>query len=95
MLRIPSFRKIGDLTVCEDDAVWTRFYLVPSVPTIRRDAERPADLPADDLPHLRPAARGQPLALARGGGFMNFDVQFAVDEAAGNAAARGAAEVGR
>ena len=37
MLRIPSFRKIGDVTVYQDDAVWNRFYLVPSMPSIRRD----------------------------------------------------------
>ena len=85
MLRIPSFRKIGDLTVCEDDAVWTRFYLVPSVPRIRRDANgRPVFLLT--IFHTSDQQREETPGTVRGGGFMNFDVEFAVDEAAGKAA---------
>ena len=37
MLRIPAFRKIGDLTAYQDDGIWNRFSLIPSLPTIRCD----------------------------------------------------------
>jgi hypothetical protein len=88
MLRIPSFRKIDDLTVYQDDALWTRFYLVPSMPTIRRDKNgRPIFLLT--IFHTSDEAREASPTLPRGGGFMNFDVQFAVDEAAGQSAKEG------
>ena len=79
MLRIPSFRQSGDTTIYQDDAVWTRFYLVPSVPTIRRDSNgRPIFLltkfaTSDQTRAANPNA-------PRGGGYMNFDVQFAVSD---------------
>lgn len=85
MLRIPSVDKIGDLVIYQDDAVWNRFYLVPSVPRIRRDAEgRPVFLLA--IFHTSDQHREETPGTPRGGGFMNFDVQFDVDEAEGNAA---------
>lgn len=77
MLRIPSFRQGDGVTIYQDDAVWNCFYLVPSLPTIRRDANgRPVFLlstyfASDESRALNPTA-------PRGGGFMNFDVQFAV-----------------
>lgn len=37
MLQIPSFRRVGDVTVYADDELWYRFYLLPSVPTVRLD----------------------------------------------------------
>ena len=79
MLRIPSFSKISDVTVYQDDAVWTRFYLVPSIPTIRRDDQgRPIFLLT--IFHTSDESREGTPDAPRGGGFMNFDVQFAVDE---------------
>lgn len=81
MLRIPSFRKIGDLTVYQDDGIWSRFTLIPATPTIRRDEKgRPIFLLT--IFHTSDQAREANPALARGGGFMNFDVQFAVSEEA-------------
>lgn len=77
MLLIPPIRKIDDITVYQDDAVWNRFYLIPSLPEIRRDVEgRPVFLLA--LYHFSDQAREENPALPRGGGYMNFDVQFAV-----------------
>ncbi len=85
MLRIPSFRKIGDLTVYQDDGVWNRFYPIASIPTIRRDENgRPIFLLT--IFHTSDQARETNPALARGGGFMNFDVQFAVSEESREAA---------
>src|SRR5262245_10994504 len=87
MLLIPSILKIGDITVHQDDAIWYRFYLIPSTPTIRRDAEgRPTFLLT--IFHTSDQAREANPALARGGGFMNFDVQFAVSPEATQAAQR-------
>lgn len=85
MLRIPSFDKLGDLTIYQDDAVWTRFYLVPSLPRIRRDANgRPVFLLT--VFHTSDQHREETEGAPRGGGFMNFDVEFAVDAAADTAA---------
>ncbi|UHD15081.1 peptidase inhibitor family I36 protein [Thiocapsa bogorovii] len=79
MLKIPAIRKIGDVTVYQDDAVWYRFYLLPSMPSIRRDQNgRPVFLLASY--HVSDQERAENPELPRGGGFMNFDVQFAVDE---------------
>ena len=81
MLRIPSFTTHDDLTVYQDDAVWTRFYVVPSKPRIRRDAEgRPVFLLT--VFHRSDQQREEAPTVPEGGGFMNFDVEFAVDEAA-------------
>jgi hypothetical protein len=79
MLKIPSFRKIGDVTVYQDDAVWHRFYPLASRPTIRRDADgRPIFLLA--LHHFSEAAREADPTLPRGAGYMSFDVQLAIDD---------------
>src|SRR5262245_65113033 len=77
MLRIPSFRQGDGLTVYQDDAVWTRFYLVPSLPTIRRD-EHGSPVFLLSIFHTSDDARAATPTAPRGGGFMNFDVQFAV-----------------
>ncbi|MDR4492898.1 MAG: peptidase inhibitor family I36 protein [Nitrospirales bacterium] len=80
MLLIPPIRKIGDITVYQDDTVWHRFYLLPSLPTVRTDAEgRPIFLLA--LYHISDQDRAEDSTLPRGGGYMNFDVQFAVSPA--------------
>lgn len=77
MLKIPAIRKIDDVTVYEDDAVWHRFYLIPSIPSVRRDSKgRPVFLLA--IYHFPDEDREQKPDLPHGGGFMNFDVQFAV-----------------
>src|SRR3954453_8041663 len=87
MLRIPSFKKVDDITVYQDDAIWTRFYLVPSLPTIRRDANgSPVFLLT--IFHTSDDARADTPATPRGGGYMNFDVQFAVPESAGQSIER-------
>lgn len=81
MLRIPSFAKHDDLTVYQHDEPWYRFSVLPSVPTVRRDAQgRPVFLLTlfHTSDQQREAAPGTP----RGGGFMNFDVQFAPEPAA-------------
>ncbi len=79
MLAIPAFKKIDDLTVYQDDAIWHRFYLVPSIPTIRRDSDgRPVFLLS--VFHTSDQSREAEPAGPRGGGFMNFDVQFAVGQ---------------
>lgn len=88
MLRIPSFTRIGDdLTAYQDDSIWTRFYLVPSIPTIRRDENgRPIFLLT--IFHTSDQSREGVPGAPRGGGYLNFDVQFAVGDAAREAAAR-------
>jgi len=79
MLKIPSFRKIDDITVYQDDEVWYRFYLLPSMPSIRRDAEgRPVFLLA--IYHFSEQARAENPEIGRGGGYMNLDVRFAVED---------------
>jgi hypothetical protein len=79
MLKLPPHRKIGDVTVYQDDAVWHRFYLVPSRPSIRRDKNgRPVFLFATYA--LSQDAREEDPTLPGGGGYMNFDTQFAVEE---------------
>lgn len=84
MLKIPSFRKIGEVTVYQDDAVWHRFYPLPSRPTIRRDAQgRPIFLLT--LHHFSEAAREADPTLPRGAGYMAFDVQLAIDDATAQA----------
>ena len=81
MLCIPSHAKFDDLTVYPDDAQWTRFYIVPSLPQIRRDDEgRPVFLLT--VFHTSDQERETNPAAPKGGGFMNFDVQFGVDETA-------------
>ena len=85
MLKIPAIRKIGDVTVYEDDTVWSRFYLLPSIPSIRRDKNgQPVFLLA--IYHFSDQARETRADLPGGGGYMNFDVQFAVSEAETTAA---------
>src|SRR5262245_15189309 len=80
MLAIPAFRKVYDLTVYQHDAIWNRFYLVPSTPSIRRDDKgEPVFLLS--IFHTSDESRETTPAAPRGGGFMNFDVQFAVDSA--------------
>lgn len=80
MLKIPSFRRIGDVTVHQDDAVWYRFYLVASRPTIRRDAQgRPVFLLV--LHRFSEQAREADPTLPRGAGYMSFDVELSIDEA--------------
>lgn len=79
MLKIPPIRKIDDVTVYQDDAVWHRFYLIPSIPSIRRDEKgRPVFLLA--VYHFSDQARETKADLPGGGGYMNFDVQFAVSD---------------
>lgn len=85
MLLIPSFRRIGDLTVYQDDAQWTRFYPLPSIPRVRLDRKgRPVFLLT--LYHFSDQEREANPEAARGGGFMNFDVQLAPEPAALEAA---------
>lgn len=79
MLKIPSFRRIGDVTVYQDDVVWHRFYPLASRPSIRRDAQgRPIFLLT--LHHFSEAAREADPTLPRGAGYMAFDVQLAIDD---------------
>lgn len=79
MLKIPSFRKIGDVTVYQDDVVWHRFYPLASRPSIRRDSQgRPIFLLT--LHHFSEAAREADPTLPRGAGYMAFDVQLAIDD---------------
>jgi hypothetical protein len=82
MLRIPLFRTLdNNITVYQDDAIWHRFYLMPSLPTIRRDeSQRPIFLLS--IFHTPDELRAATPTLPRGGGFMNFDVQFAVEPSA-------------
>ena len=78
MLTLPSHRNIDDITVYQDDAVWHRFYLIPSVPTVRLDNKKqPVFLLA--IYHFSDQSREEHPDLPRGGGYMNFDVQFAVE----------------
>jgi len=79
MLKIPSFRSINDVTVYQDDGVWYQFYLVANLPSIRLDKNnKPVFLLANY--HISQQARDEDESLPRGGGFMNFDVQFAVSK---------------
>jgi len=85
VLRIPAIRTIDDIEVYQDDAVWNRFYLVPSIPTVRLDEKgKPVFLLA--IYHFSDQAREEHADLPHGGGFMNFDVQFAVSPAKAEAA---------
>ncbi len=80
MLLISESRKIDDIVVYQDDADWTLFYPLPSIPSIREDKNgRPIFLLA--LYHLSDQAREENKDLPRGGGYMSFDVQFALTEA--------------
>ncbi|MEA5451778.1 peptidase inhibitor family I36 protein [Leptolyngbya sp. CCNP1308] len=86
MLKIPSFRKIDDVTVYQDDTVWYQFCLIPSLPTISRDRDgNPVFLLTTFQTTEQDDSGSQNASV--GGGFMNLDVQFAVDEAT-TAAAR-------
>lgn len=79
MLKIPSFRRIGELTVYQDDTIWYRFYLQPSQPSVRIGSNGlPVFLMA--LYHFSDQARAEDEQLPRGGGYMNFDVQYKVTE---------------
>ncbi|PSN19931.1 hypothetical protein C7271_04740 [filamentous cyanobacterium CCP5] len=80
MLKIPSFRKIGDVTVYQDDSEWNKFCLIPSLPTIRRDGEGNPVFLLTTYQLTEQDDSGTQNAGA-GGGFMNLDVEFAVDEA--------------
>lgn len=85
MLKVSPFAKYDDLTVLQDDAKWTLFAILPSLPLIRRDDEgRPVFLLT--VFHTSDQDRETRPDLPKGGGFMNFDVQFAVEEEAGKAA---------
>lgn len=76
MLCIPAVRTFRDLTIYTDDAVWNRFYAVPSIPSIRRDANgRPIFLLT--IFHTSDDRRAETGGASRGGGFINFDAQFA------------------
>ncbi len=80
MLMAPAFQTIDNVTIYRDDTVWFKFYPVADHPTIRRDENgNPvfllvkyafSDQERADNPDLPP-----------GGGYLNFDVQFAVPEA--------------
>ena len=47
MLRIPPFRKIGDLTVYQDDGIWNRFTLIPAMPIEGGFSGRPEERTAE------------------------------------------------
>lgn len=77
MLMTPAFQTVEDVTVFRDDTVWFKFYPIADHPEIRRDENgKPvfllvkyafSDQERRDNPDLPP-----------GGGYLNFDVQFAV-----------------
>lgn len=80
MLKIPAIEQIGDVTVYEDDEVAHRFYLVPSTPRIRRDAEgRPILLLS--MMRFSEQGRSDNPDLPNGAGYMNFDVELTVTDA--------------
>lgn len=79
MLLIPSIRRVGEITVYQDDAVWYRFYLAAARPSIRLDKNgRPIFLLTTFT--LSEQARAANPSAPAGGGYMNFDVQYAPTE---------------
>ena len=79
MLMTPAFQTVEDVTVFRDDTVWFKFYPIADHPGIRRDVNgKPvfllvkyafSDQERRDNPDLPP-----------GGGYLNFDVEFAVPD---------------
>ncbi len=77
MLLAPAFRRIADVTVFADDTVWNRFYLLAPTPQVRR---REDGRPLLDLViyAFGDEDRARDPELPRGGGYLAFDVAYAV-----------------
>ncbi|MFO0648804.1 MAG: hypothetical protein U0326_21365 [Polyangiales bacterium] len=78
MLLVPEYKQIDHVTVYRDDALWYRFYAIPSTPRVRRDSKGEPVFLLTKYAFDKPAdADGR----AQGGGYMNFDVEFDLSDA--------------
>ncbi len=79
MLQAPMFMQIEGVSLFKDDQIWYKFYPIAQYPTIRLDEKgKPVFLLtkyafSDDQ-------RAENSKLPSGGGYLNFDIQFSVDE---------------
>ena len=80
MLKVPAFRTVDGVTVYADDTLWYRFYPVADQPRVRLDADgQPVFLLVKYALSDEELARNP--ALPRGGGYLNVDVVFELDDA--------------
>lgn len=80
MLTVPASQMIGDVTIYRDDTVWYKFYPVADHPTIRRDENGNPIFLLVKYAFSDQERENNP-DLPAGGGYLNFDVQFAVPDA--------------
>jgi hypothetical protein len=79
MLQAPMFMQIEGVSLFKDDQIWYKFYPISQYSTIRLDDKgKPVFLLtkyafSDDQ-------RADNSKLPSGGGYLNFDIQFSVDE---------------
>lgn len=79
MLTVPVLKTIEGMTVFRDDLRWNLLYLVPAYPRIRLDENgKPVFLLAKYA--LSDEDREQNPDLPDGGGYMNFDIVFAISD---------------
>lgn len=80
MLKVPAFRTVAGVTLYADDTLWYRFYPVPDQPRVRQDeAGQPVFLLVKYALSDDELARDP--TLPRGGGYLNADVVFELDDA--------------
>lgn len=80
MLKVPAFRTVAGVTLYADDTVWYRFYPVADQPRVRLDRDgRPVFLLVKYALSDEELARNP--TLPRGGGYLNVDVVFELDDA--------------
>ncbi|WP_127806596.1 hypothetical protein [Hydrogenophaga sp. NH-16] len=80
MLKVPAFRTVDGVTVYADDTLWHRFYPVADQPRVRLDADgQPVFLLVKYALSDEELARNP--TLPRGGGYLNVDVVFELDDA--------------
>lgn len=80
MLKVPAFRTVDGVTVYADDTLWYRFYPVADQPRVRLDADgQPVFLLVKYALSDEELARNP--TLPRGGGYLNVDVVFELDDA--------------
>ena len=87
MLKVPAFRTVDGVTVYADDTLWHRFYPVADQPRVRLDADgQPVFLLVKYALSDEELARNP--TLPRGGGYLNVDVVFELDDDAARGSAR-------
>ncbi|MGS5089677.1 hypothetical protein ACVC7V_24605 [Hydrogenophaga sp. A37] len=80
MLKVPAFRTVAGVTLYADDTLWYRFYPVSDQPRVRLDKDgQPVFLLVKYALSDEELARNP--TLPRGGGYLNVDVVFELDDA--------------